>query len=94
MVHRPRSEIIRFDAGQSNWTLLAGHDVTWISGMAVDQVRQQLYWADLHQQVIERVSFNASHRKIVFKTEVPICLKVHYKIFIFPTIFLRKKNIL
>lgn len=54
---------------EENATLLASHDVTWVSGMVLDHVRQDLYWADLHQELIERVSYDGTHRSIVFRTE-------------------------
>lgn len=67
---KPYSKVFKYDIAKQNVTLLASHDVTLVSGMVVDPIRLDLYWSDLHQQAIERIGYDGTGRKIVFKHDV------------------------
>ncbi|KAL0278971.1 UNVERIFIED_CONTAM: hypothetical protein PYX00_000631 [Menopon gallinae] len=69
-LRRPVSEILSYTASDRNSTLLVGSDVSWVSGFAFDHIRQYLYWADLYNQIIEKVRHDGRERQVVFKMDV------------------------
>lgn len=59
----PRSEIWRAGADGMNATALVRTDLAMISGLSLDMVRRELFWADQGRNMIEVTSLDGTHRR-------------------------------
>ena len=60
-------------AGQNQTSLVSGY-MALVSGIALDLIKRQVYWADQYQGVIERVDYSGENRIMIRNADVSLFL--------------------
>ena len=64
-------KIERAELDGSHRVILVNSLVAWPNGLAIDYLKQKIYWADARNDKIEVMNFDGSARRIILDKELP-----------------------
>lgn len=90
-ISSPASQLMVADLAGQNQTSLVSGNVALVSGIALDLIKRQVYWADQYQGVIERVDYSGENRQMIRNADVsfffsPLSNGFFFFIFVFECI--------
>ena len=64
-------KIERAELDGSHRVILVNSSVAWPNGLAIDYLKQKIYWADARNDKIEVMNFDGSARRIILDKKLP-----------------------
>ena len=68
----PKIERAELDGSQR--VILVNSLVAWPNGLAIDYLKQKIYWADARYDKIEVMNFDGSARRIILDKKIASCV--------------------